>query len=85
MPVVDAMLLVFNRIESMRVDDEMPPGPVRHIMSFMAKGKKASLNEVEKTIEFLEERRIQLGGKPRNGKFLNLFDICTLYFSETRK
>ena len=75
MPVVDAMLLIFNRIESMRIDDEMPPGPVRHIMSFMAKGKKASLDEVEKTIEFLEEKRVQLGGKRREGKFLKLFGV----------
>lgn len=65
MPVVDAILLVFNRIQSMRPDEAHPPGLVRHLMSLIANGKQTTLAEVDQTINFLEERRIQLGGKKR--------------------
>ena len=65
MPVVDAILLVFNRIQSMRPDEAHPPGLVRHLMSLIVNGKQTTLAEVDQTINFLEERRIQLGGKKR--------------------
>ena len=67
MPVVDALLLIFNRIESLRPDDDqMPPGQVRHLMSVISNGKKPTLSEVEMTINYLEEKRVKLGGKKRS-------------------
>ena len=67
MPVVDALLLIFNRIESLRPDDDqMPPGQVRHLMSVISIGKKPTLSEVEMTINYLEEKRVKLGGKKRS-------------------
>merc|ERR1711892_1127417 len=76
MPVVDAILLVFNRIQSMRPDEAHPPGLVRHLMSLISSGKRATLDEVEQTIGFLEERRIQLGGKKRF--YRGLFNLVLL-------
>lgn len=67
MPVVDALLLIFNRVESLRPDDDqMPPGQVRHLMSVISNGKKPTLTEVEMTINYLEEKRVKLGGKKRS-------------------
>ena len=63
--MVDAILLIFNRVESMRKEDELPPGQIRHIMDVVARGYRASVPELEEAIAFMEERRVKYGGKKR--------------------
>lgn len=65
MPIVEALILVQNRVEKLRKLDEPPPGRIGSIMRIIADGRMATLLEVEQVIEWLEEKRIKLGGRAR--------------------
>ena len=65
MPVIDALILINNRVEKLRKFDEPTPGRVGSIMRIIADGRLATLLEVDQDIEWLEEKRVKLGGRKR--------------------
>ena len=46
--------------------ETLPPGRISSIMRILADGRVASLMEIEEVIEYLEDKRIKAGGKPRS-------------------
>lgn len=65
MPVIDALILISARVEKLRKYDEPPPGRIGSVMRIIADGRMATLLEVEQVIEWLEEKRVKLGGRKR--------------------
>lgn len=65
MPVVEALILINVRVQNCRKQDQPPPGRIASILRLLTDGRQASLLEVEEVVEWLEKKRVDLGGFPR--------------------
>ena len=81
MPVIDALILISARVEKLRKYDEPPPGRIGSVMRIIADGRMATLLEVEQVIEWLEEKRVKLGGRKRTYQSM-IFYFQDLVFDE---
>ena len=79
MPVIDALILISARVEKLRKYDEPPPGRIGSVMRIIADGRMATLLEVEQVIEWLEEKRVKLGGRKRTYQSMIFFYIFRIF------
>ena len=80
MPVIDALILISARVEKLRKYDEPPPGRIGSVMRIIADGRMATLLEVEQVIEWLEEKRVKLGGRKRT--YQSMIFLISEFFDE---
>ena len=82
MPVIDALILISARVEKLRKYDEPPPGRIGSVMRIIADGRMATLLEVEQVIEWLEEKRVKLGGRKRTYQSMFFFYFQDVLFDK---
>lgn len=55
----------FKIVLNIQKQDQPPPGRIASILRLLTDGRQASLLEVEEVVEWLEKKRVDLGGFPR--------------------